>query len=250
VTGGAIAILLYYAMGSLIFIVHLWGRSGVSAAIPRAVSSGVGTIQEDSPGRRLVGNRQFDHQSHDRYHHRLRASAGVATLAGYGTGARLEFLLVPLSYGIGGPAGIMIGTNIGAGRIDRALKVAWTTVFARRPDRRKRSGLRQRYGRKFGSAHSAGIPAVIENRFGLSQDGWPMFGFSASDTHVLHWSGHRRNEMAGCRRLCAGGGGHPGGLSCLHVGASVHWIFLSVAVGMASFGCLALPGLIRQSDLA
>jgi len=27
----------------------------------------------------------------------------------------------------------------------------------------------------------------------------------------------------------------------------VHWIFLSVAVGMASFGCLALPGLIRQS---
>jgi hypothetical protein len=36
-------------------------------------------------------------------------------------------------------------------------------------------------------------------------------------------------------------------LGCLHVGASVHWIFLSVAVGMASFGCLALPGLIRQS---
>jgi len=38
-----------------------------------------------------------------------------------------------------------------------------------------------------------------------------------------------------------------GGLSCLHAEANVHWIFLSVAVGMASFGCLALPGLIRQS---
>jgi Na+-driven multidrug efflux pump len=43
-------------------------------------------------------------------------TAGVAALAGYGAGARLEFILVPLSYGIGGPAGILIGTNIGAGR--------------------------------------------------------------------------------------------------------------------------------------
>jgi hypothetical protein len=38
-----------------------------------------------------------------------------------------------------------------------------------------------------------------------------------------------------------------GGLSCLHLGAGVHWIFLAVALGMGSFGCLALPGLIRQS---
>jgi hypothetical protein len=38
-----------------------------------------------------------------------------------------------------------------------------------------------------------------------------------------------------------------GALSCLYVGAGVHSIFLAVAVGMASFGCLALPGLIRQS---
>jgi len=29
VTGGAIAILLYYAVGSFIFIFHLWGRSGI-----------------------------------------------------------------------------------------------------------------------------------------------------------------------------------------------------------------------------
>jgi hypothetical protein len=52
--------------------------------------------------------------------------------------------------------------------------------------------------------------------------------------------------MAGCRRMCAGRACRAGSAE-LHVGAGVHWIFLAVAVGMASFGCLALPGLIRQS---
>ncbi|WP_418910252.1 MATE family efflux transporter [Achromobacter spanius] len=43
-------------------------------------------------------------------------------MAGYGAAARLEFLLVPLSFGIGGPAAILIGTNAAAGRIDRARR--------------------------------------------------------------------------------------------------------------------------------
>ena len=58
-------------------------------------------------------------------------SHGVAALAGYGVGSRLEFILVSLPYGIGGPAGILIGTNIGAGNTGRALRVAWIgTVVA------------------------------------------------------------------------------------------------------------------------
>jgi Na+-driven multidrug efflux pump len=52
-------------------------------------------------------------------------TAGVTALAGYGAGARLGFILVSLSYGIGGPAGILIGTNIGAGQGGRALRTAW-----------------------------------------------------------------------------------------------------------------------------
>src|SRR5580700_6703167 len=55
--------------------------------------------------------------------------AGVAALAGYGAGARLEFILVPFTYGIGGPAGILIGTNIGAGQGGRALRTAWITLL-------------------------------------------------------------------------------------------------------------------------
>ena len=41
-----------------------------------------------------------------------------------------------------------------------------------------------------------------------------------------------------------------GGLGCLYLGAGVHSIFLAVAIGMASFGSLALPGLIRQSEFS
>src|SRR5258708_4407584 len=53
---------------------------------------------------------------------------GVAAVAGYTTGARLEFLRPSLSYGSGGPIGIRVGTNIGAGNIRRAVQGAWIGV--------------------------------------------------------------------------------------------------------------------------
>jgi Na+-driven multidrug efflux pump len=51
---------------------------------------------------------------------------GPAAIAGYGVGTRLEYLLVPLVFGLGAPLVALVGTNIGAGRHDRALRVAWT----------------------------------------------------------------------------------------------------------------------------
>jgi Na+-driven multidrug efflux pump len=50
---------------------------------------------------------------------------GPAAIAGYGVGTRLEYLLVPLVFGLGAPLVARVGTNIGAGRRDRALRVAW-----------------------------------------------------------------------------------------------------------------------------
>lgn len=52
--------------------------------------------------------------------------AGVSAVAGFGTGARLEYLLIPLIFGVGAPMVTMVGTNIGAGKNDRALKIAMT----------------------------------------------------------------------------------------------------------------------------
>ena len=52
------------------------------------------------------------------------AHAGANAVAGFGTGVRLEYLLIPLIFGIGAPMVAMVGTNIGAGRGDRALSIA------------------------------------------------------------------------------------------------------------------------------
>jgi Na+-driven multidrug efflux pump len=54
------------------------------------------------------------------------AAGGPDAVAGYGTGARLEFLLVPLVFGFGAPLVALVGTNIGAGQRERALRVALT----------------------------------------------------------------------------------------------------------------------------
>lgn len=54
------------------------------------------------------------------------ASGGPDAVAGYGTGARLEYLLIPLVFGLGAPMVALVGTNIGAGQGRRALRIALT----------------------------------------------------------------------------------------------------------------------------
>ena len=55
---------------------------------------------------------------------------GESALAGYGLGARLELLMIPVIFGIGAALTAMVGANIGAGRPGRALRVAWTGAGA------------------------------------------------------------------------------------------------------------------------
>lgn len=55
---------------------------------------------------------------------------GADALAGYGLGARLEFLMVPIVFGVGAAMTAMVGANIGAGARRRALRVAWTGSLA------------------------------------------------------------------------------------------------------------------------
>lgn len=125
VAGGAFAILLYYGAGAAAFAWYLW--SGRSVVRPSLHGAGfrwrlfrdilrVGavavlvTLQTNltiAIATGLVG--QF----------------GPAAVAGYGTGVRLEYLLVPLAFGFGAPLVALVGTSIGAGDRRRALKAAW-----------------------------------------------------------------------------------------------------------------------------
>jgi putative MATE family efflux protein len=125
VAGGAVAVVLFYALGSLALAAYLWfGRSVVRLSLRGngfrralfwdilrigvvAALITVGTNLTIGIATGLVG------------------SFGSAAIAGYGTGSRLEYLLIPLVFGLGGPLVAMVGTNIGAGRRDRALRTAW-----------------------------------------------------------------------------------------------------------------------------
>lgn len=51
---------------------------------------------------------------------------GVAALAGYGVGARLEYMIAPVAFGIGSGLTTLVGVAVGAGAWQRSMRVAWT----------------------------------------------------------------------------------------------------------------------------
>src|SRR5438105_12177221 len=125
IAGGALAFLAYYALGSAALAAYLWsGRSVVQPSLgsvrfrwplfrdilrvgAMAALVTVSTNLTIMIGTSLVG------------------AFGPAAIPGYGTGARLEYLLVPLVFGLGAPLVAMVRTAIGAGERARALRPAW-----------------------------------------------------------------------------------------------------------------------------
>jgi len=59
---------------------------------------------------------------------RLVAHFGTDALAGYGIGTRLEFLLVPIAFAVGVASVPLVGMAIGAGKVARARRAAWTAA--------------------------------------------------------------------------------------------------------------------------
>ncbi len=56
----------------------------------------------------------------------MAATFGEAALAGYGIGSRIEFLLIPLVFGIGAAMTSLVGLSTGAGDTARAERIGWT----------------------------------------------------------------------------------------------------------------------------
>jgi putative MATE family efflux protein len=55
---------------------------------------------------------------------------GTDVAIGYGMGARLEYILIPIAFGVGTSIVAMVGTNWGAKQHDRALRIAWIGAAA------------------------------------------------------------------------------------------------------------------------
>jgi len=60
----------------------------------------------------------------------LIARLGTDWLAGYGIGLRLELLMIPVIFGMGGSLIAICGAFIGAGQRERAIRIAWGGAFA------------------------------------------------------------------------------------------------------------------------
>ena len=54
------------------------------------------------------------------------ASHGAAAVAGYGISARMEFLMIPLAFGVGSALTALVGRAVGAGDWPEARRIAWT----------------------------------------------------------------------------------------------------------------------------
>jgi Na+-driven multidrug efflux pump len=123
IAGGGIAVLLTTALTIAAMAWYIWsGRSVVRPVLPKlrqvlfmdilrvgAIGS-INTLMTTlvfALATALVG-----------------AAGGPNAVAGYGTGARLEYLLIPLVFGLGAPLVALVGTNIGAGQPARALRIA------------------------------------------------------------------------------------------------------------------------------
>lgn len=50
---------------------------------------------------------------------------GADAIAGYGIASRLDYIQIPLLFGLGTAVMAMVGTNLGAGQIQRAQRIAW-----------------------------------------------------------------------------------------------------------------------------
>jgi len=123
VAGGGWALVLYYLIGTLIFATHLarghgairftWARPAwlyfrdILRVGLVAMTVTLQTYVVISFATALVGRQS------------------PAAVAGFGTGNRLEYLLVPLIFGLGGPLVAIVGTCLGAGRSDRAMRAVW-----------------------------------------------------------------------------------------------------------------------------
>ncbi len=125
IAGGALALLIYYAAGTLALVLYLrsprsllkpvfagleWRRAMFADILRVGLVGSISTVSTNL----VIGVATA-----------LAATFGIAAVAGYGTASRLEYLLVPLVFGLGGPLISMVGTCVGAGQRDRAMRATW-----------------------------------------------------------------------------------------------------------------------------
>lgn len=123
VAGAGIAILFYYLFATLLLVRHMRSASSVIRLVITPLRSrlfndvlGVGFLS-------AIGTVQIN----------LTVTVvtaivgrfGPDAIAGYGIASRLDYLQIPLLFGLGTAIMTMVGVNVGAGQTMRAQRIAW-----------------------------------------------------------------------------------------------------------------------------
>ncbi len=165
------------------------------------------------------------------------AAGGPDAVAGYGTAGRLEYLLIPLVFGLGAPLVALVGTNIGAGQQARALRIALTggaIAFV----------LTEAIGVAAAVWPQAWLglfgddPQMIETGSAYLRVVGPTYGFFGLGLGTVFRVAGRRDGLfwpllSGFLRLAIAIGG---GWLALRVTGSVHWLFAALAAGLVVYG--------------
>ncbi len=124
VAGGAVSLLIYYTLGIALLAGFLCsGRAVIRPAWPVRLSGRLfgAILKVGAP----ASTTSIQTNLTIMITTAIVGVFGPPALAGFATGSRLEYLMVPISFGVGGPLVAIVGTNIGAGQRARALKAAW-----------------------------------------------------------------------------------------------------------------------------
>ena len=238
VAGGAVAVIAYYVVGSIALIAYLRARRSVVHLLFSGVRfrwrlfrdilrvgavAALITIQTNLTIAIATG---------------FVGRFGPAAIAGYGTGARLEYLLIPLVFGLGGPLVAMVGTNIGAGQRDRALRAAWIGAGIA-------AGLTEIIGLSAAAFPHAWLslfdtdPAMLDTGSRYLHAVGPFYGlfglglalyFASQGAGRLLWP-----LLANLVRLGIAAGG---GWLALHWSADVSVVFAALGAALAAFGLI------------
>jgi Na+-driven multidrug efflux pump len=163
---------------------------------------------------------------------------GPAAIAGYGVGSRLEYLLVPIVFGLGGPLVAMVGTNIAAGRRQRALRIAWIGSAAA-------AGITGAIGLTAAAFPRVWLslfdndPAMLDAGSRYLQAVGPFYGlfglgmalyFASQGVGRLRWP-----FIANFTRLVIAGAG---GWLALRLSGEISWVFFALGAALAAFGLI------------
>jgi len=161
---------------------------------------------------------------------------GPDAVAGYGTGARLEYRLVPLVFGFGAPLVALVGTNIGAGQTQRALRVALVggaMAFAAT----EAIGLAAAFWPEAWLGLFGADPAMLTTGAAYLRSVGPTYGFFGLGL-ALYFASQGAGKLAwalvgGLLRMIIA---IAGGWLMLRLTGSLGWMFAALALGLVVYG--------------